>query len=243
MTKIEAIESVLRENGGSANLNVIYNKIQKFYPKAKESKEWEAGIRGVLYRELRKGSRFKKIGLSIYAFKDYEENPLPKSSDKVKMHSFMQGICLDLGNARSYLTYTADPSKFYRDNVYLKDIANLKNLPNFTYKEIINETRRIDVLWFNNAKCAFPQCAFEIVDSVSTLNNAFNRCLQLKAFATKFYIVAPQIHRKKFEQNLELEIYRDKKDFFEFVAYDEMLTTYEHFVTSGLKDKRWLFGV
>ncbi|EKB9600712.1 hypothetical protein OOV31_000948, partial [Campylobacter upsaliensis] len=46
-----------------------------------------------------------------------------------------------------------------------------------------------------------------------------------------------------FEQNLELEIYRDKKDFFEFVAYDEMLTTYEHFVTSGLKDKLWLFGV
>ncbi|WP_270961134.1 hypothetical protein [Campylobacter upsaliensis] len=228
MTKAEAIESVLRENDGSANLNVIYDKIQKFYPKAKESKEWEAGIRGVLYRELRKGSRFKKIGLSIYALKDYEENPLPKLSDKVKMHSFMQGICLELGNVRSYLTYTADPSKLYRDNVYLRDIANLKNLPNFTYKEIINETRRIDVLWFNNAKCTFPQCAFEIVDSVSTLNNAFNRCLQLKAFVTKFYIVALQIHRKKFEQNLELEIYRDKKDFFEFVA-------------SGLK--RWLFGV
>ncbi len=243
MTKVEAIESVLRENGGSANLSVIYHKIPKFYPKAKESKEWEAGIRGVLYRELREGQCFKKIGLSIYALKNYRENLLPKPSDKVKMHSFMQGICLELGNARSYLTYTADQSKLYRDNVYLRDIANLKNLPNFTYKEIINETRRIDVLWFNNAKCAFPQCAFEIVDSVSTLNNAFNCCLQLKAFATKFYIVAPQIHRKKFEQNLELEIYRDKKDFFEFVAYDEMLTTYEHFVTSGLKDKRWLFGV
>ena len=55
MTKAEAIESVLRENGGSANLNVIYDKIQKFYPKAKESKEWEAGIRGVLYREFKKG--------------------------------------------------------------------------------------------------------------------------------------------------------------------------------------------
>ncbi|MPA79931.1 hypothetical protein XJ69_004410, partial [Campylobacter coli] len=96
MTKVEAIESVLRENGGSANLSVIYHKIPKFYPKAKESKEWEAGIRGVLYRELREGQRFKKIGLSIYALKDYRENPLPKPSDKVKMHSFMQGICLEL---------------------------------------------------------------------------------------------------------------------------------------------------
>lgn len=243
MTKVEAIERVLKQNGGSANLSTIYNKIQKFYPKAKENKEWEAGIRGVLYRELREGSRFKKIGLSIYALKEYKENPLPKANEKVKMHSFMQGICLELGNARNYLTYTADPSKLYRDNVYLKDIANLKIVPNFTYKEITNEVKRIDVLWFNNAKCAFPQCAFEVVDSVSTLNNAFNRCLQLKAFATKFYIVAPQIHYKKFEQNLELEIYRDKKDFFQFVAYDEMLKTYDHFVASGLKDNQWLFGV
>ena len=98
-------------------------------------------------------------------------------------------------------------------------------------------------MWFNDAKCAFPQCAFEIIDSVSTLNNAFNRCLQLKAFATKFFIVAPQIHHKKFEQNLELEIYRDKKNFFEFLAYDEMLKSYENFVASGLKDNQWLFGV
>ena len=243
MTKVEAIEYVLKENGGSANLSVIYDKIQKFYPKAKDSKEWEAGIRGVLYRDIKENKRFKKIGLSIYALKNYKENPLPKASEKVKMHSFMQGICLELGNARNYLTYTADPSKLYRDNVYLKDIANLTNVPNFTYKEIISEARRIDVLWFNDAKCAFPQCAFEIVDSVSTLNNAFNRCLQLKAFATKFYIVAPQVHHKKFEQNLELEIYRDKKNFFEFLAYDEMLKSYENFVASGLKDNQWLFGV
>ena len=239
MTKVEAIECVLKQNGGSANLNTIYEKIQKFYPKAKQSSEWESGIRGVLYREIKEGNRFKKIGISIYALKDYEENPLPKSNEKVKMHSFMQGICLELGNARNYLTYTADPSKLYRDNVYFKDIANLKSVPNFTYKEITNEIRRIDVLWFNNAKYAFPQCAFEVVDSVNTLNGAFNRCLQLKAFATKFIIVAPQIHYKKFKQKLELEIYQDKKNFFKFVNYDEMIETYEH-VVNGLKNNNWL---
>lgn len=92
MTKVEAIECVLKQNGGSANLNTIYEKIQKFYPKARQSSEWEAGIRSVLYREIKEGNRFKKIGISIYALKDYEENPLPKSNEKVKMHSFMQGI-------------------------------------------------------------------------------------------------------------------------------------------------------
>ena len=38
MTKVKAIESVLRENGGSANLNVIYNKIQNFILKLKRVK-------------------------------------------------------------------------------------------------------------------------------------------------------------------------------------------------------------
>ena len=76
MTKVEAIERVLKQNGGSANLNTIYEKIQKFYPKAKQSSKWEAGIRGVLYREIKEGNRFKKIGISIYALKDYEENTL-----------------------------------------------------------------------------------------------------------------------------------------------------------------------
>lgn len=37
MTKVEAIERVLKQNGGSANLNTIYEKIQKFYPKAKKA--------------------------------------------------------------------------------------------------------------------------------------------------------------------------------------------------------------
>lgn len=239
MTKIQAIEYVLKENGGSANLETIYKKIPKFYPNIKQGLQWEAGVRGVLYRAIKEGKCFKKIGLSIYALKDYQENPLPKTSDKIKMHSFIQGICLELGNARNYLTYTADPSKLYRDNVYLKDIAHLKTLPNFTYKEIISEAKRIDVLWFNNAKYAFPQCAFEVVDSISTLNNAFNRCLQLKAFATKFIIVAPQNHYKKFQSNLELEIYRDKKDFFQFVNYEEILKTYEY-VVKGLKNNNWL---
>ena len=40
MTKVEAIECVLKQNGGSANLNTIYEKIQKFYPKARQSSEW-----------------------------------------------------------------------------------------------------------------------------------------------------------------------------------------------------------
>ena len=47
MTKIEAIEKVMIDNGGTASLNIIYNNICKYYPTAKDSKEWEAGIRSI----------------------------------------------------------------------------------------------------------------------------------------------------------------------------------------------------
>ena len=191
MTKVEAIEKVMKDNGGAASLDIIYNNICKYYPTAKNSKEWEAGIRGVLYREIRNNRRFKKIGLSIYAISDYKEEQRPKLNDKIRMHSYIEGICLELGNFNDYLTYTADPSATYRDNLRLCDFATIHDMPDFSYDGIINEAKRIDVIWFNKKGYAFPKRVFEVVDSVGTLNGAFNRSLQLKNFSTDFVIVAP----------------------------------------------------
>ena len=61
MTKIDAIIKVLEDNGGTATLQIIYDKICKYYPQAKASETWEAGIRGVLYRELKEGTTLKKL--------------------------------------------------------------------------------------------------------------------------------------------------------------------------------------
>lgn len=115
MTKVDAIEKVMLSHGGAASLSLIYDEIEKFYPAAKVSKDWEAGIRGVLYRELNKGTRFKKIGLSIYALSNYKKERIPE--EKVRMHSYMEGICVELGNFKKFETYTADPSVIYRDNL------------------------------------------------------------------------------------------------------------------------------
>ena len=99
MTKVEAIERVLRDNGGAASLSYIYDNIEHYYPGVKEPREWEAGIRGVLYRDV--GKRFKRVGLSLYAIADYEEEKTPKK-DKVRMHSFIEGICIEWGNTISH---------------------------------------------------------------------------------------------------------------------------------------------
>lgn len=84
MTKVEAIERVMLDYGGIATLNVIYSEIEKYYPNAKASKEWKAGIRGVLYRDL--GKRFKKIDTSVYALVNYDlDNLIPNATDDKKI--------------------------------------------------------------------------------------------------------------------------------------------------------------
>ena len=63
MRKIDAIIKVLEDNGGTANWQIIYDNICKYYPSAKDSVKWQEGIRGVLYREIRKSenSRVKNV--------------------------------------------------------------------------------------------------------------------------------------------------------------------------------------
>lgn len=241
MTKLDAIERVMLDNGGTASWNIIYDNITKYYPSAKSSVKWKEGIRGTLLRELPNSSRFKKIGLGIYAVSDYKEETIPTSADKVRMHSFIEGICLELGNFNKYLTYTADPSALYRDNLHLSDFASVQSLPEFSYSEIIHEAKNIDVIWLNPKGLAFPQKVFEVVDSVGTLSGAFNRSLQLQNFVTDFYIVAPKKHYEKYLQTINLEIYQSQKERFSFVNYDEIMELYESALQKNRLETK-LFG-
>lgn len=233
MTKVEAIKKVLEDNNGAASWNIIYNNIEKYYPTAKNSVEWKAGIRGVLYREIRKDKSFKQIGLGLFALKDYKTEKNPETQDKIRMHSFIQGICIELGNFKNFDTYTADPSATFKDNISLLDMVSMQYLPDFTYKAIVDETKRIDVVWLNKKGLQFPHKVFEVVDSIGTLTGAFNRSLQLINFQTDYYIIAPEKHRNKFLKTVSLEPYHTNSAKFTFVNYDSIIELYEN--TSRVK--------
>lgn len=238
MTKVEAIAKVMAENGGAANLETIYNNIVKYYPTARDSAKWQEGIRGVLYREIRNGRSFKKIGLSIYALFDYVEETKPDKRDAVKMHSYIEGICVELGNYKGFDTFSADPSALYRDKLQIRNFTTLPTIPQFSYPDIVREVQRIDVVWFNKTGLAFPQNVFEVVDSVGTLTGAFNRSLQLRNYRTHFCIVAPEKHREKYCQTIELETYKADSSRFSFVNYDEIIEYYESTVRSKKVEDR-----
>ena len=53
-TKIEAMHRLLQDHDGVASWEVIYDTIESYYPEAKRSYDWKAGLRGVLYRDMDK---------------------------------------------------------------------------------------------------------------------------------------------------------------------------------------------
>lgn len=74
MTKVEAIQALMQEYNGVVTWELLYNEIERYYPNAKKSPEWKAGLRGVLYRDL--GKKFKRLDKSVYALIDYDEQNL-----------------------------------------------------------------------------------------------------------------------------------------------------------------------
>jgi hypothetical protein len=77
MTKVEAIKMLMEENDGLASWSLIYDNIDKYYPNAKKSKEWKAGIRGVLYRDIDK--TFKKIDDGLFSLLNFQEEEYMKN--------------------------------------------------------------------------------------------------------------------------------------------------------------------
>lgn len=227
-TKVEAIKKVLEEFGGVATWEQIYNNIEKYYPTAKISKEWKAGLRGVLYREIKINRNFKRIGLGIFALKEYKEEEKPKPTEKIRIHSYMEGICLEIGKFKNYDVYTPDKSAIFKENIDLKDLTTIEEIPPFTYPEIINIVKKIDVIWFNKKGYQFPQMAIEVVHSIGTLSEALNRCLQLYHFNTKFLIIGSSKQRDKFISQISREPYLTFKNRFDYKDYNILIQLYEN---------------
>ncbi|MBN2571372.1 MAG: hypothetical protein JXA68_04535 [Ignavibacteriales bacterium] len=228
MTKVEAIKKVLEDNGGIATWNIIYNQIEKYYSGIKSSNEWEAGIRGVLYREIKNNKNFKKVGIALFALIDYKEERIEDlRQDKFRMHSFIEGVCIEIGNFLKLKTYTADPTAKY-NNLSLSEIATLPHIPDFTYKDITDTIKRIDVLWFNDKGYRFPKNAIEIVDSIGTLEPSLKRIFQLVEFNLSFYILCSKENIKKVKKELSAEPYKRISNRFVVRDYDYILNIYRN---------------
>ena len=228
-TKIDAIKKLLQDHDGVASWQVIYDTIERYYPEAKRSDDWKAGIRGVLYRDMDNNPNtvFKKLGIGIFALKEYEETPLATiKKDEQRMHAHMEGVCIELGNLDEYHTFTADKAAQF-NGVSLEDIVTLSQIPKFTYDHIVTEAKKIDVIFFDKKDKPFPQKAYEVVDSIGTMENAISRLYQLEPFRTKFYILAPPKFKTKYDKVMGREPYASHHARYDFIPYEKFIAHYD----------------
>lgn len=229
MTYSEAIEQVMLHNGYFAPLKLIYREIWNY----KDKKDIIGKTPDMTIQErVQRDKRFTRIGLGVYALTEYI-NKLPKAeipktqkAEKERKHATIQGMLLEIGNHQKDIsdTYTND-KKWIFENKTLGSLATIQKVPNFTFQHIINDSVSFaDVIWFNERQ--FPQVIFEVEHSTD-FRDAFIKFMELQDFQTRFYCVADEIRRDKFEREKGKSAFSAINKRVDFLTYEQVENDYE----------------
>lgn len=127
-------------------------------------------------------------------------------------------MVVEIGNINGFKTHVPQQDhnkKFLNKN--LKEIVGLETIFNFTYNELIQKTKSIDVFWFNERK--FPSFVFE-VEHTTDFKNALLKFLELQDFNTEMYIVSPDVRKKEFLATIDFTSFRPIKNRIKFLDYE-----------------------
>lgn len=246
----DAIIRVVRECGGSATLKELYQNV----PQIREvPPHLDANhiIRAFLRRMTRISGKLKRTGLGLYALPDIEleqtlfdeiqkgktKREIFKGIDDIDLHSYVEGMLLELGTIYGYLTYTADPSGMFSGKL-LGKFATLEKFPNFTSSTLLNIAKTIDVIWFTRrALVVMPKHTFD-VEKTTDFSKALHRAYQLRDFKTTFYVVSQIEKDRQFQKKLTTDPYDEISDRFFFRSFEDIFLLYEAAIKhSELKER------
>jgi hypothetical protein len=222
MKQYEAVISIMENNGGYATLGFLNQEVLKIKACVWKTKTPFASIRRIVQDER----FFFKIKPGLWALKSFKDklptNILPtKEVSKAKQeefnHTYYQGLLVEIGNLKKFQTFVPnqDKNKIYLGKK-LGEISNIDEFYKFTYDNILQKARTIDVSWFNERK--MPHALFEIEHSTA-IQNSLLKFVELQDFNVRFYIVAGEARKREFEEKLSLSAFRSIKNRAEFMSY------------------------
>ncbi len=229
MTYSEAIEQVMLHNGYFAPLKLIYREIWNY----KDRSDVIGKTPDMTIQErVQRDKRFTRIGLGVYALTEYldklpkAEIPKTQKAETERKHATIQGMLLEIGNHQKDIsdTYTND-KKWIFDNKTLGSLATIQKVPIFTFQHIIDDSVSFaDVIWFNERQ--FPQVIFEVEHSTD-FRDAFIKFMELQDFQTRFYCVADEGRRDKFEREKGKSAFSAINKRVGFLTYEQVECDYE----------------
>lgn len=242
-----AILKVLGKHNGIATLKNFYEEVP---PQIEKTRTTDAkhDIRGYLRRLKNVKKEIKQIGLSTYALLDVHaenviyENIQDKNFEKQffglpknQIHDYVEGMLIEIGNLKNYQTYTPDKNVIFNGEP-LGELVIYNEIPKFTYQDILNTVKQIDVIWF---KDRFPYLTFDVEFSTQ-ISMALIRANELKNFKTTFYIVAEESKESLFKTKMNVSTFQNIKNEMKFITIKSVFDDYKNLVLENRNKERSL---
>lgn len=223
MKQNEAVIKTIEKLGGIATLGELYKEVFKIKECEWKTKTPFASIRRIVQED----KNIYKIKPGLYALTKYktlfdERGIVPESlitDTNIEFnHSYYQGLLLEIGNMNKMLTYipAQDKNKIFI-NKPLKEISTIEKIFNFTYPELVNRAKNIDVIWFNERKML--SSVFEVEHSTD-MQNSLLKFNDLQDFNSKFYIVSSGLRKSEFLKKMNYSSFNPIKDRVKFIDYE-----------------------
>lgn len=242
-----AILNVLEKHSGIATLKNFYEEVP---PQIEKTRTTDArhDIRGYLRRLKNVKKEIKQIGLSTYALLNVKaENVLYESIQdkkfekeffglpKNQIHDYVEGMLIEIGNLKNYQTYTPDKNVIFNGES-LGELVAYNELPKFTYQDILNTIKQIDVIWFRDR---FPYLTFDVEFSTQ-VSMALIRANELRNFKATFYVVADESKESLFKTKVNTSTFQSIKDEMKFITIKSVFNDYKNLVLENKNKERSL---
>jgi len=225
MKQNEAVIHTIEKLGGIATLGQLYQEVLKINECVWKTKTPYASIRRIVQLD----KNIYKIKPGLYALTKYKskfesvgilsEDDKEKDRDKFVEfnHSYYQGLLLEIGNMKGMSTYipAQDKNRMFLSRP-LKDISTLDKILDFSYPEIVNRAKTIDVIWFNDRK--LMSSIFEVEHSTD-IQNSLLKFNDLQDFHSQFYIVSSEHRNDEYLKKINYSSFKDIKKRVKFINY------------------------
>jgi len=235
----KTILTVFENQGGIVTLRELYNQVPQLV-RDTSSEDTAHTIRAYLRRLKKSKGLIKQIGLSTYALvearhsESFYEQVVDKhlnakdlsSIPKERLHGYVEGMLIELGNLNGYETYTPDRNPTFNGK-RLGELITYQAMPGFTYQTILDKIRYIDVIWF---KEEFPFKTFDVENSTD-FTKALLRAYQLKNFRTQFFMVANSDKKSIYDDRIDTKPFDTIKQDVQFISCQQVYELYQDTAT------------
>lgn len=222
--ELQVIQALKRE-GGYATLRRL-NEVVDF--SSWKTKTPEATIR----RIVQVSNEIFRIQPGLWALKEQKDAILrkfdlksgDKHSEELFTHGYYQGLIVEIGKIYKKTTYVPaqDKNKLFIDKK-LVEVADIVELPPFSYECLLKKARTVDVIWFNGRK--MPSDFYEI-EHTTDIKNSLSKFYELQDFNARFFIVADAKRKKEFEDKLSASIFQSIEKRVVFLEYERVAGIY-----------------